>query len=422
MVEWERLTLKEAGVELLDCVHNTPPAAEHGIPYVAIPQMKQGAIDFSDARRISYEHFKEWTKKAAPKAHDMVLSRRCNPGETAYVRPGLEFALGQNLVLLRADGRRVRPHYLRWMVRSSSWWAEVEKFRNVGAVFDSLRCADVPKFLLPVPPLCEQDRISSILGVLDDNIELNQRMNVTLEAMARLIFKDWFVDFGPTRAKAEGRSAYLASDLWSLFPDTLENGRPTTWGNAKLADIAEVIMGASPDGATYNSDGIGVPLVNGPVEFGEYFILKTKWTSAPTRMSKNGDLIVCVRGSTTGRHAHADGEYCLGRGVCAIRARSALNGFVERQVLDRMAELLTKTTGSVFPNLAADDIKSFPVLLPAEAVLKRFEALVEPLRARIRANVRESGTLLKTRDLLLPKLTSGEIRVRDSERAVEAAA
>jgi type I restriction enzyme S subunit len=114
--EWRTLALRDAGVELIDCDHRTPPASETGYPYVAIPQLRGGRIDISNARRITPENFIDWTRKAKPAAHDVVLSRRCNPGETAFVPPGLDFALGQNLVLLRADGTKVYPPFLRWLV------------------------------------------------------------------------------------------------------------------------------------------------------------------------------------------------------------------------------------------------------------------------------------------------------------------
>src|ERR1700734_648378 len=123
MSDWEVMTLAAAGVQLIDCAHKTPAAQSGGFPYVAIPQMQHGELDMSDARLIRENDFYEWTKKANPHALDVVLSRRCNPGETAVVRPGMRFALGQNLVLLRADGGRVHPSYLRWMVRSADWWA-----------------------------------------------------------------------------------------------------------------------------------------------------------------------------------------------------------------------------------------------------------------------------------------------------------
>ena len=109
--EWPTLTLREAGITLIDCDHRTPPPVDAGYPYVAIPQLRNGRIELSGVRRITPEHFAEWTRKARPAANDVVLSRRCNPGETAFVPPDLNFALGQNLVLLRADGQCVLASY-----------------------------------------------------------------------------------------------------------------------------------------------------------------------------------------------------------------------------------------------------------------------------------------------------------------------
>jgi type I restriction enzyme S subunit len=174
---WPLRTLREANVVLIDCDHRTPPAQEEGYPYVTIPQLKNGRIELSNSRRISPEHYMEWTRKAKPSAYDVVLSRRCNPGETAFVQPGMEFALGQNLVLLRADGTEVYPPFLRWLVRGPEWWDQIKTFLNVGAVFDSLKCADIPKFALCIPPLDDQRRIADFLGVLDARIEALQLEN-----------------------------------------------------------------------------------------------------------------------------------------------------------------------------------------------------------------------------------------------------
>ena len=203
--EWPVRTLREANVALIDCDHRTPPAQEEGYPYVTIPQLKNGRIELWNSRRISREHYFEWTRKAKPSAYDVGLSRRCNPGETAFVPPDVEFALGQNLVLLRADGTEVYPPFLRWIVRGPEWWDQIKTFINVGAVFESLRCADIPNFSLCIPPLREQKLIAGFLGALDERIELLQNESLSLEQVVRTIFKSWFVDFDPVRAKAEGR-------------------------------------------------------------------------------------------------------------------------------------------------------------------------------------------------------------------------
>lgn len=191
--DWKTMTLSEAGVSIIDCEHRTPPATPVGFPYIAIPQMKKGRLDLSGSRRISPEHFSDWTKKALPQTHDVILSRRCNPGETALVPAGLQCAVGQNLVLLRADGVKIYPQFLRWLVRGTEWWEQIRRFLNVGAVFDSLKCADIPNFELPIPPVSEQRAIAELLGALDNKIELNDRTNETIEAVARAIFKSRFV-------------------------------------------------------------------------------------------------------------------------------------------------------------------------------------------------------------------------------------
>ncbi len=128
MSKWQTLTLRQMGISLIDCDHRTPPATDTGYPYVAIPQITDGRIDLYAARCISTKHFIEWTRKANPTPYDVVLSRRCNPGETAFVEPDTEFALGQNLVLLRSDGTKIYPPFLRWLVRSPEWWNKVRSF------------------------------------------------------------------------------------------------------------------------------------------------------------------------------------------------------------------------------------------------------------------------------------------------------
>lgn len=164
-----------------------------------------------------------WTRKALPQAWDAVLSRRCNPGETAFIPAGFECALGQNLVLLRSDGQRIYPPFLRWLLRSPAWWEQVRHFINVGAVFESLKCADIPNFRLPIPPLRDQERIAEILGALDDKIELNRRMNETLEGMAQAIFQSWFVDFNPVRAKPLTAAPGMDAETAAHFPDRFRN-------------------------------------------------------------------------------------------------------------------------------------------------------------------------------------------------------
>lgn len=407
MADWPVMTLQEAHVSLIDCVHKTPATVAIGFPYVTIPQMKNGRIDFEDARRISHSDFLEWTKKARPQVHDVVLSRRTNPGVTATFGSECEFALGQNLVLLRADGAFVCPEFLRWLLVSPAWWEQIRKFNNVGAVFDSLRCADVPRFELPIPPKHHQRAIASVLDSLDDKIELNRRTNETLDAMARAIFKDWFVDFGPTRAKMEGRPRYLAADLWALFADRLdETGRPEGWGERRVEDVLELAYGKAL-AADQRLEGL-IPV------YGSGGI--TGYHNAPLI---DGPSIIVGRKGTVGSLYWEDGPFFPIDTVFYVKPKAPLTFcFYLLQTLG----LEGMNTDAAVPGLNRNNVYRLPVPWAPDSVRRAFDDLANPLRQMMRANSAESDTLVQARDLLLPKLMSGEIRVGDAERIAEVAA
>lgn len=393
-VEWNRISLREAGVSLIDCEHRTPPAAVAGYPYVAIPQLKQGRLDFSDVRRITRENFLEWTRKANPQTNDVILSRRCNPGETSVVPDGLECALGQNLVLLRADGSKLFPPFLRWLVRGSDWWEQIGKFLNVGAVFDSLKCADIPNFRLPVPPFAEQQGIAGVLGALDDKIDLNRRMNETLETLAQTIFKSWFVDAAATKL-------------------------PKGWCAGTLGEVAEnPRRSIQPDEIKSSMSYIGLE------HMPRRSIALSEWES-DTKLGSNklefkrGEILF----GKLRPYFHKVGVAPLD-GVCStdilvVRPKTPeWFGFVLGHVSS--VELVNHTdaasTGTKMPRTNWNDIARFEVALPPESLAAEFTATIRPMIDRIIANIHESRTLAELRDALLPKLLSGELRVPEIKK------
>jgi type I restriction enzyme, S subunit len=429
--EWPVLSLREAGVSLIDCEHRTPPASNSGYPYIAIPQIKHGRIDLAEVRLISHEHFIEWTRKANPEPYDVILSRRCNPGETAFVPPGLECALGQNLVLLRADGKEVFQKFLRWLVQGPAWWEQVGKFINVGAVFDSLKCADIPNFQLPIPPLSEQRAIAHILGTLDDKIELNRRMNETLEAMARTLFESWFVGFDPVRAKAEGRDPGLHREIADLFPDCFKDSElgqiPEGWTIRTLYDCADYINGATFRNEHFSPDRTGLPVIKiGELKDG--VTAQTKFTEHSIderyRIS-DGEVLFSWSGSpdtSIDTFIWADGEGWLNQHIFKIQLKHPS----ERSFVYNLLRFLKpvfieiarnkQTTG--LGHVTAADLKRLKTVKPPEVVLLSFNQLAEPLFGKTFANLQESRTLAAIRDALLPKLISGERRLKDANQFV----
>jgi type I restriction enzyme, S subunit len=434
-VDWPRLTLREAHVSLIDCDHRTPPASDSGYPYVAIPQLNDGRIDVTSARRITPAHFVEWTRRATPSPDDVVLSRRTNPGETGFVPQGLEFALGQNLVLLRADGTVVYPPFLRWLVRGPEWWEQISRFLNVGAVFDSLKCADIPNFRLRIPPLSEQRRIAHILGTLDDKIELNRRTNGTLEAIGRAIFKSWFVDFDPVRAKSEGRDPGLPKHVADLFPDLFVDSElgevPQGWVVQPFSDTIEIIGGGTPKTSVaeyWNGDVPWFSVVDAPIR-SDVWVVNTekKITSdgvekSSTRVLPVGTTIISARG-TVGRVALVGVPMAMNQSCYGVLGKAGAHGFFTYFAARELVVILQQHAhGSVFDTITRDTLAGVSVALPPTALIEAFEDLVLAAMERLRSALVESGTLTTLRDTLLPKLIPGELRARAVGRLMDATA
>lgn len=382
------------------------------IPWIGIKDATEnhGRIIHDTHQHVSELGLQNSSARLLP-ANTVCLSRTASVGFVVVM--GRPMATSQDFVNW-VCGPEIDPHFLKYvlLLETEALW----RFAR-GTTHQTIYYPEAKAFHVCLPPLPEQKAIARILGTLDDKIELNRRMNATLEAMARALFQSWFVDFDPVHAKAAVRQPSRINEITAaLFPSTFQDSDfgpiPVGWSVERLDGIADIMMGLSPSGDSYNTTGVGTPLINGPVEFGDYFPVKSKWTEAATRFSAAGDLIFCVRGSTTGRRVVSDGTYGIGRGVCAIRAKHGFRSFLYQTINVGLDRLLEKATGSVFPSLSAPDIKGFSVIKPKRDILEAFERATSPLIERIELNQHQSHTLSTLRDTLLPKLLSGELNTR----------
>jgi len=403
------LSLRDAGVKLIDCVHKTPAGVEQGFPYIAIPQLTEGRIDVDSARRISEQDMLEWNVKCDPQEDDIILSRRCNPGVTAVIPKGFRGSLGQNLVLLRAtDPNKMTPKYLRWATRAREWWNEVGRYINVGAVFESLRCADIPEFAIPVPSVAEQKAIAHILGTLDDKIELNRKTNETLEAMAKALFKSWFVDFDPVRAKAEGRPTGLPSEISDLFPDSFEDSElgeiPSGWSVAALSDIACISTGKRPESvADSRSSANQIPVYGGAGVMGY------------TRNALTGGepILATGRVGTLGVVNRVLEKAWISDNTLIINPGKTDFVYVYHFLLTQ--DLKSLNRGSTQPLLSQTELKSLPIARPPQSLLSTFCELTQHWQERQASLLKDNVNTKALLDALLPRLISGEIRIPNPE-------
>ncbi len=286
---------------------------------------------------------------------------------------------------------------------------------NVGSGVPTLNRNHVHPLPVSVPPLPDQRAIAHILGTLDDKIELNRRMNQTLEEMARAIFKDWFIDFGPTRARMEGREPYLPAEVWELFPDSLVDSElgpiPEGWEMRTLGDCFNLTMGQSPPGRTYNESGEGLPFFQGRTDFGFRYPEKRRFCTEPKRIAESDDTLVSVR-APVGDINMAWEKCCIGRGVAALRHKSGASSYTYHSAWAIQQQIQQyEHTGTVFGAINKRQFESLLSVQPPCEAIREFESLVSPLDSHIRSNVVESRNLTYQRDTLLPKLVSGEVQV-----------
>ena len=304
---------------------------------------------------------------------------------------------------------------------------------------DEIKALDI---VLPACP--EQQRtIARILGTLDDKIDLNRRMNGTLEAMARALFKSWFVDFEPVRAKAEGRDSGLPQSFADLFPARLvesELGRtPEGWPVGALADHFEPVKGVSYKGSGLGGDGVPLHNLNSIHEAGGYKYEGIKYYSgehAERHVVVPGDVIVAnteqgherlligyaaVVPSVYGNYGIASHHIYRVRPKPGSRLESSYLCFLlnSPQMHDLVSGFANGTTVNMLP---VDALQKPPIVCPPGPLVETFEALAANARQRYEELLLESRTLAALRDLLLSKLISGEIRLRDAEKTVEAVA
>lgn len=223
MDEWEKFTLNEIIEYLIDYRGKSPKKSNAGIPVISAKVVKDGKINRFIEQKIAPDYYDTWMTRGVPGVGDVVMTTEGPLGEVAQLdAETAKFALGQRIVCIRGRKGLLDNTYLKFLLMSPHQQIVLESFAT-GTTVSGISQKSLRSLPIVLPPLKTQEAIANLLGALDDKIELNRQMNETLEAMARAIFRDWFVDFGPTRAKMAGAEPYLAADLWSLFPDQLDD-------------------------------------------------------------------------------------------------------------------------------------------------------------------------------------------------------
>ncbi|NOV21233.1 restriction endonuclease subunit S [Ensifer adhaerens] len=441
MSDWQEYLLDDCLETLIDYRGKSPKKSPSGVPVISAKVVKGGRILHPIEQTIEPTYYAEWMRRGYPRAGDVVLTTEGPLGEVAQLDfRTAQYALGQRIVVLRGHRDIIDNTFLKFLLLSPIGQERLSSYAT-GTTVEGISQKSLRKLRLPVPPIGLQRQIAELLGSLDDRIELNRQVNETLEAMAQAIFRDWFVDFGPTRRIVEGASdpveivgglvtdAERAQQLADLFPTRFgDNGLPQGWASGAATDLIEFnpkerlrkgTVAPYTDMSSLPTAGL---IAEEPVqrEFGSGMRFH------------NGDALLaritpCLE---NGKAAFVDflpaGQVGWGSTeFFVLRAKGEVpppfSYLLVRLPEFRAVAIASMTGTSGRQRAQIDRLEAFPMARPDKSVFMAFGSFVEPIFQKISGNGEENRTLAAARDLLLPKLMSGEIRLQEADEIWEAA-
>ena len=421
--EWRDVALEDVADELTVGFVG-PMASEYvdsGIPFLRSMNVDPLRINRNDLKFITPE-FHQRIRKSRLTPGDVVIVRTGKPGACSVVPDWLADANCSDLVIVRC-GTQLDNRFLAYYVNTVA--CNHIAAHLVGAVQQHFNVGSARTLRLNLPPLREQKAIASVLGALDDLIEVNRETNEALEEMARALFKSWFVDFDPVRAKLEGRPpAGMDEATAALFPDHFQDSElgqiPKGWQAKPLSKNIELLSGGTPKTSepSYWDGEIPWYSVRDAPSDSDVWVVDTDRKVTPSGISNSATSILPARTTiisargTVGKLALVGRPMAMNQSCYGVRGAAGYRElFTYFSLKEAVEELQQNAHGSVFDTITRDTFDTLSFASPPITIADAFEALVESLLETILANVNESRDLAALRDTLLPKLLSGEVSV-----------
>lgn len=354
---------------------------EEGMPFL------QGNRTFGD----KYPNFDTYTTNPTKIANvnDVIMSVRAPVGDLNITPKKICLGRGVCSIHMKNGNQDFLYYLMKYYVKDIL-------NRECGTVFGSVNKNDISSLIVKIPERFEeQKKISSILSVLDDKIELNKKINRNLEAQAQAIFKSWFIDFEPFK-----NGKFIDSELGKI---------PEGWKVGKLSDIANITMGQSPNGNSYNEKKIGMIFFQGRAEFGWRFPRNRLYTTAPKRIAERDSVLLSIR-APVGDINKALERCCIGRGLASLTSNHKTFLYYKMQSIRHLLDVYNGE-GTVFGSINKNTLQEIRTIIPIDSEIIRFELKLKVVDELIRNNYIENLRLIKLRDTLLPELMSGKIDI-----------
>ena len=409
-----------------------------GIPFVRGGDIGDGTINFDVEDRIRPQ-YTERVRSKLTRPYDVAFITKGTVGRVGLVRPNQpEGVFAPQVCYWRSlDWEVVDPRFLYYLLTSAEFQANLDAVKTHGSmVADYVSMTDQKNFRLTFPPIRNQQAIGRLLGALDDKIELNRRMNATLEGISRAIFKSWFVDFDPVRQKVAGKQPVgMDARTAALFPDSFEDSDvgevPNGWRVQPISELAEIVGGSTPSTKERLFWDGGSQCWATPKDLSDLSVpvlLETERQLTDTGVSQItsgvlpvGTVLLSSR-APIGYLAVAETPVAINQGFIAMKPKEGVsNLFLLRWTGASHDEIVSRANGSTFLEISKTNFRPISVVRPPQAVMDAFHERAFSLFRRVVACERASRTLAALRGTLLPKLLSGEVRVPEAEGIVEEA-
>lgn len=379
-MKYKTYTMEDALETIIDYRGKTPKKSDSGIPTLSAKSVKNNNIDYSLCYYISSDEYKRFMVRGFPKVGDVLLTTEAPMGMVARLDRD-DVGIAQRLLTLRGKEGVLDNEYLLYFLQSSIGQTLL-KARETGTTVTGIKQAEFRKIQIDIPQISIQKKIGGFLRVLDKKIEINNKINENLEQQAQALYYHMFV----------------------------ENMSPK-WDKGTLSDIADITMGQSPSGSSYNEEGEGTIFFQGRAEFGFRFPSIRLYTTEPKRMACANDILMSVR-APVGDLNVAHTNCCIGRGLSAIHSKTGQPSFVLYTMFALKKQLnVFNGEGTVFGSINRNSLNNMPIVIPSPESITAFEDTVAPIDDTIRNNYDEICRLTQLRDSLLPKLMSGELDV-----------
>ncbi|HHV6876791.1 TPA: restriction endonuclease subunit S [Haemophilus influenzae] len=434
---------------IIDNRGKNPPLSDSGYELIETNMISSNNKypDFDKVTKyVSEDTYNNWFRKGHPKIGDILISTVGNIGKVAIVNED-KGCIAQNLIGLRVNEKIIAEYLYYFLIKKDT--QEQILSLNIGSVQPSIKVPHLLNLEIKIPELLKQKECIQVLSKLDDKIQLNTQINQTLEQIAQALFKSWFVDFDPVRAKVQALSdgmsleqAELAAmqaisgktpeELTALsqtqpdrYAELAETAKafpcemveidgvevPKGWELSTIGDCYDVVMGQSPKGETYNENKQGMLFYQGRAEFGWRFPTPRLFTTDPKRIAEQNSILMSIR-APVGDINIALEKCCIGRGLAALQHKSKSLSFGLYQIQSIKPELdLFNGEGTVFGSINQANLKNIQIINPEEKFIQLFEKNLSSCDSKIMNNEIENNALKEIRDLLLPRLLSGEIQL-----------